>query len=103
MGKKQKPFITRIQAGGTATERRVISEQLGERIRTFNRRLEGYPLQVRIDALNRVIDTARDNPTELDFLRALLKTGRWSREVQVLLGKQERLQTLRRLKLEESN
>ena len=50
---------------------------------------------MRIDALNRVIDTARDNPTELDFLRALLKTGRWSREVQVLLGQQERLQVLR--------
>jgi hypothetical protein len=98
VSKKQKPFITRIQAEGTTAEKGIASEQLKRRVETFNSRLEGYPLQVRIDALNKVIDKVKDDPTELDFLQALLKTGKWSREVAVLLGQQERLQILRRLK-----
>lgn len=98
MSRKQKPFITRIQAEGTATEKRVISEELRKRVNAFNTRLEGYPLQMRLDALNRVIGRVKEDPTELDFIKALLATGRWSKEVQVLLGQQERLETLRRLK-----
>ena len=98
MGKKQKPFIVRIQAEGTTAEKRLMSEQLRRRVRLFNTRLEGYPSQVRIDALNKVIDMVKDDPTELDFLQALLKSGRWSKEVVVLLGQQERLEILKRSK-----
>ena len=98
MGKKQKPFITKILVEGTTAERRIASEQLRKRVETFNTRLEKYSLQMRIDALNKVIDKGKDDPTELNFLQALLKTGKWNKEIQVLLGQQERLQILRRLK-----
>jgi len=40
VGKKQKPFITRIQAEGTTAEKRIASEQLRKRVETFNTREE---------------------------------------------------------------
>ena len=98
MAKKQKPFITRIQAEGTTSEKLLTSEEIRKRVGTFNSRLENYPLQMRIDALQKVIDKVKTDLTELDFLRALLKTGKWSKETAVLLGQQERLEILRGLK-----
>lgn len=98
MSSKQKPFITRIEVEGTTADRQLTSKELRRRVITFNGRLEKYPLQMRLDALNKVIDKVRDDPTELDFLKALLATGEWNKEVKVLLGQQERLEVLRRLK-----
>ena len=98
MPRKQLPFIVRIQAEGTAGERKLIGEELREKVSTFNSRLERSPVQMRLDALQEVIDRVKEDPSELDFLRALLRTGKWSKEVAVLLGQLERLEILKRLK-----
>lgn len=96
MPKRQKPFIVRIQAEGTTGEKLLTREELVRKVSTFNSRLEGYPLQMRLDALESVMDKVRKDPTKMDFLKALLKTRKWDREIAVLLGQQERLKTLRK-------
>ena len=95
MPKKQHPMISQILSEGQRLERQLERMELSSQVREFNQRWEGFGFNQRVEALRRVIDNTKKHPEEMPFLKALIATGKWSRELKSIGGGAERIKTMR--------
>ena len=90
-------MITQAQAEGQLLQRELERKELFSQVQEFNKRWEGFGFNQRVEALQQVIDSVKKYPENLPFLKVLIATHKWDRELKSIGERVERTETIRKV------